>query len=73
MARTRKPKGVIEVFGVKVDLDDGGKIVGREKIDTSHPGDWGCDPLGDGTFRMVPSGDVVGPEEMHRRLARPPR
>lgn len=30
--------------------------------------DYGCDPLGDGTFRMVPSGDIVDFEEMRRRL-----
>ena len=32
-------------------------------------GDHGADPLGDGTFRMVPSGDVVDTEERNRRLA----
>ena len=30
--------------------------------------DYGSDPLGDGTFRMVPSGDVVDFEERNRRL-----
>lgn len=39
-------------------------------VDTSVPGDYGADPIGDGTFRMVPSGDVVGWEERQRRLAR---
>lgn len=34
-----------------------------------YPGpDYGADPLGDGTFRMVPSGDIVGLEESRRRL-----
>ena len=28
----------------------------------------GCDPLGNGMFRMVPSGDVVDYEERCRRL-----
>ena len=32
-------------------------------------GDTGADPLGDGTFRMVPSGDVVDLSERNRRLA----
>ena len=31
-------------------------------------GDYGADPLGDGTFRMVPSGDVVDLAERNRRL-----
>lgn len=39
-------------------------------IDTLAPGDYGADPIGDGTFRMVPSGDVVNFEERNRRLAR---
>lgn len=33
-------------------------------------GDYGADPIGDGTFRMVPSGDVVDYSERCRRLAR---
>lgn len=31
--------------------------------------DYGADPLGDGTFRMVPSGDIVDLTERNRRLA----
>lgn len=31
-------------------------------------GDYGADPIGDGTFRMVPSGDVVSFEERNNRL-----
>ena len=30
--------------------------------------DYGADPLGDGKFRMVPSGDVVDLEERNKRL-----
>ena len=30
--------------------------------------DYGADPLGDGTFRMVPSGDIVDFAERNRRL-----
>ena len=30
--------------------------------------DYGCDPIGDGTFKMVPSGDIVDFEERNRRL-----
>lgn len=32
--------------------------------------DYGSDPLGNGMFRMVPSGDVVNTEERNRRLPR---
>jgi hypothetical protein len=32
--------------------------------------DYGADPIGDGTFRMVPSGDIVSWEERQKRLAR---
>ena len=31
-------------------------------------GDYGCDPLGDGSYRMVPSGDIVDYAERCRRL-----
>lgn len=41
----------------------------RRAIDTSKPGDYGADPIGDGTFRMVPSGDIVDHAERNRRLA----
>lgn len=38
-------------------------------IPTREPGkDYGSDPIGDGTFRMVPSGDIVDYEERCRRL-----
>lgn len=39
-------------------------------VDTKTAGDYGADPLGDGLFRMVPSGDIVSFEERCRRLAR---
>ena len=32
----------------------------HKRIDVSKPGDYGADPLGDGRFRMVPSGDNRG-------------
>lgn len=32
--------------------------------------DYGCDPIGDGTFRMVPSGDIVDYAERCKRLGR---
>lgn len=39
-------------------------------VDTAKPGDYGADPIGDGTFRMVPSGDIVDYAERCRRLER---
>lgn len=42
----------------------------RTPIDTTRPGDHGADPLGDGRYRMVPSGDVVDLAERTRRLAK---
>ncbi len=35
--------------------------------------DYGSDPIGDGTFRMIPSGDIVSLEERNRRLPDKPR
>lgn len=44
----------------------GGRL--HRRVDTTRPGDYGSDPVGDGTFRMVPSGDVVDAAERDRRL-----
>lgn len=41
----------------------------RNPIDTKKPGDFGASPNGDGTFTMIPSGDVVSYEERCKRLA----
>ena len=30
--------------------------------------DYGCDPLGNGKYRMVPSGDIVDLEERCKRI-----
>ena len=32
--------------------------------------DYGCDPIGDGKFKMVPSGDIVDFQERNKRLER---
>lgn len=37
-------------------------------VDVNVPGDYGCDPLGNNKFKMVPSGDIVDLEEMRERL-----
>ena len=39
-------------------------------IEFNSTGDYGADPMGDGTFRMVPSGDVVDFAERNRRLSK---
>ena len=40
----------------------------RRTVDLDAQGDYGADPLGDGMFRMVPSGDIVTWEERNKRL-----
>lgn len=46
----------------------GGTEIRRAKVDVTAPGDYGADPLPDGKFRMVPSGDVVDYAERCKRL-----
>jgi hypothetical protein len=53
-----------------MDESMGRAYVAPRKIDLSNKRDYGADPLGDGQFRMIPSGDIVGFEERCRRLAR---
>jgi hypothetical protein len=38
-------------------------------METPTQPDRGCDPIGDGTFKMWPSGDIVDRPEKERRLA----
>jgi len=42
----------------------------RKRINLANEGDYGADPIGGGTFRMVPSGDVVDFAERNRRLGK---
>lgn len=68
--QARKAKGIITVLGgYKVDLDNHGRLI-RSTVNIHKVGDYGCDPLGDGMFRMVPSGDIVTAQEKNARLAR---
>lgn len=54
--------------GYRLDMHNHGHLV-QEPLPPRIPGkDYGADPVGDGTFRMVPSGDVVSYEERCRRL-----
>ena len=58
-----------EVLGYKLDRQALTPI--REMLDPLvHGKDFGADPLEDGTFRMVPSGDIVSLDERNRRLAK---
>jgi len=70
--RTNKPPRVRDLTfaGYEFQSSPIGTVIKRESIDLAAPGDYGADPLGDGTFRMVPSGNVVSYEERTRRLAR---
>lgn len=53
--------------GYTLDMEKQGQLV-RKFVDTNAPGDYGADPIGDGKFRMVPSGDIVDYAERNRRL-----
>lgn len=46
----------------------GGRL--HEPLNLTRKGDFGADPVGDGTFKMVPSGDIVTLEERNKRLGR---
>ena len=39
-------------------------------IDTTGDKDYGCDPIGDGNYKMIPSGDIVDSMERCKRLER---
>lgn len=41
-----------------------------ETINVNRKGDYGADPLGNGKFKMVPSGDIVDLAERNRRLSK---
>ena len=40
-----------------------------KKVNINKTGDYGCDPLCNGTYKMVPSGDIVDLIERDRRLS----
>jgi hypothetical protein len=70
MTAKRKDRYMIVLGGYKLDMANHGRLVHEEMPAREIGKDYGSDPLGDGTFRMVPSGDVVTLEERNRRLAR---
>lgn len=63
------PGGVFGLTWAQLDDMQQGRRA-PQRIDTNRPGDYGADPLGEGRFRMVPSGDIVDRAERNRRLAR---
>lgn len=68
MAKQREQYMTV-LSGYTLDMHDHGHLV-KNYTDLTRPGDYGADPLGDGKFRMVPSGDVVDFEERNRRLGK---
>lgn len=56
---------MVVLGGYKLNTNGG---VIRDRINLNAPGDYGADPIGDGTFRMIPSGDIVTLDERNRRL-----
>ena len=59
----------LEFAGYKFRSGPSGTAIERRSLPQRVPGkDYGADPLGDGRFRMVPSGDIVDYEERKRRL-----
>lgn len=62
------PKTGEEIRPFGYELDPEGRPI-REPIRQRPPGaDYGADPLPNGMFRMVPSGDIVDVDEKRRRL-----
>lgn len=68
MARHTRERFMQVLSGYKLDMHNGGKLVAPASPARVPGKDYGADPVGDGTFRMVPSGDIVDFEERNRRL-----
>jgi hypothetical protein len=69
MSAKQRERYMTVLGGYVLDMHDHGHLVKPALINTDRAGDYGADPLGDGTFRMVPSGDIVDYAERTRRLA----
>lgn len=68
MSRLPRERYMTILGGYKLDMHDHGHLV-RKPMPVANGRDDGSDPLGDGTFRMVPSGDIVDYAERCKRLA----
>lgn len=60
---TKQPLVVLSGYHIV----EGGGIANRPIVRTEGK-DYGADPIGDGTYRMVPSGDIVDYAERCKRL-----
>ena len=54
--------------GYTLDMENHGHLV-RPSLPQANGRDNGADPLGNGQFRMLPSGDTVDLTERNKRLA----
>lgn len=68
MAPKAKERYMPVLGGYKLDMHNHGRLVRECSPDRVAGKDYGADPVGDGTFKMVPSGDIVNFEERNRRL-----
>lgn len=67
--KKRTNERYMEVLGgYRLDMHNHGHLVRDPILDTQTGKDYGADPIGDGTFRMIPSGDIVDFEERCARL-----
>jgi hypothetical protein len=71
-SRKRKQKADINIHfsGHDLTIEGDGTLHVTRRLIQPTSGDHGADPLGEGLFRMVPSGDIVSFEERNRRLKR---
>lgn len=68
MSKLPRERYITVLGGYVLDMHNHGHLV-RKPIPEANGRDNGAHPLGNGQFRMVPSGDVVDFEERNRRLA----
>ena len=68
MSKNQKLRDMDEPQVLGYALDRASLTPIRITIDLKTTKDYGADPIGDGTFRMIPSGDVVDFEERNKRL-----
>jgi len=67
--RKSEKRHALEFSGYQFTAGPQGTTIHREALPSREIGrDYGADPLGDGRFRMVPSGDIVDFDERVRRL-----
>ena len=71
MSKLPREQYMTVLGGYVLDMHNHGELQRPAPINVNAPGDYGADPVGDGKFRMVPSGDIVDYEERTRRLTNP--